>query len=490
MFFHKYRRKSEGGVPDKRGKFVERTQKVLLSMLLVTGISANLTYSTSATTEELSTIYHIYSQEDYIGSLSDESKLEQVKEEKLEQTASEFEDLPLSIKENYSVVPERVFTIGTDDEAVLEELGDLVTVEAEAVAVMVDGEPALYVQDQEAYEEVIRELKLQSVTETELADFEARAKATTPIPPLKEDETRVIDIFMSADIEAKDGKTEPQDILSVEEALILLNKGTLEEKKYTVKAGDVIGKIANAHDMKTADLFEINPGLTDKTVIRPGDELNVTMLEPYVEVQVHFETKKRKSISYKKVTEKDSSLFKGEKEVKQKGSQGEKVVTERIRKMDGQVLGKSVTEEEVLVEPKDEITIIGTKVMPSRGVGSFQWPTVGGYVSSKMGMRWGRMHRGIDIARPSSRTILASDNGVVTAAGWDGSYGNRIIINHNNGYQTLYGHLASIDAKVGQTVAQGQKIGVMGTTGRSTGIHLHFEVTKNGTLIDPLTVLK
>ncbi len=490
MFFHKYR-SHEDRISNRRGKFVGRTQKILLSMLLAAGIGANITYSTSAKTEELSTVYHIYSEDEYIGALSDESKLEQVKEEKLEQTASKFDNLPLSIKENYSVVPERVFTVGTNDQAVIEELQELLAVEAEAVAVMVDEEPALYVHDQEAYEEVIRKLKLQSMTEEELVDFEAREKATATaaVPPLKENETRVVDIFMSANLEAKDGKVAPQEILSVDEAIVLLNKGTLEEKKYTVQAGDVVGKIANKHGMATAELFEINPELTEKTIIRPGDELNVTMLEPYVEVQVHFETKKRKNISYKKVTEEDNSLYKGEKKIKQKGAQGEKIVTERIRKMDGQVLGKSVKEEEIVVEPKNEVTVIGTKEMPSRGVGSFQWPTVGGYVSSPMGARWGRMHRGIDIARPSARTILASDNGVVTAVGWDGSYGNRIIVNHNNGYQTLYAHLASMDVKVGQTVAQGQKIGVMGTTGHSTGIHLHFEVTKNGTLIDPLTVL-
>ena len=83
--------------------------------------------------------------------------------------------------------------------------------------------------------------------------------------------------------------------------------------------------------------------------------------------------------------------------------------------------------------------------MPSRGTGSFLWPAVGGYVSSQMGARWGRVHQGIDIARPSSRTIVAADNGVVTTVGWHGTYGNRIVIKHNNGYETLYAHLSSIE---------------------------------------------
>ena len=141
------------------------------------------------------------------------------------------------------------------------------------------------------------------------------------------------------------------------------------------------------------------------------------------------------------------------------------------------------------MEPKDHIVLKGTKVIPSRGSGVFAWPAEGGYISSKMGYRWGRQHEGIDIARPTGFTIKAADNGIVVAAGSDGTYGNRVIIDHQNGYKTTYAHLSSISAKVGQVVPTGTKIGVMGSTGRSTGTHLHFEVEKNGLTINPLTVL-
>ena len=154
------------------------------------------------------------------------------------------------------------------------------------------------------------------------------------------------------------------------------------------------------------------------------------------------------------------------------------------------MIGKSVTEEHVLKEPVHEVTVVGTKVIPSRGTGNFKWPADGGYVSSQMGKRWGRVHQGIDIARPSTRSIFAADNGVVTNVGYHGTYGNRIIISHNNGYKTLYAHLSSTNVKVGQTVPKGTKIGVMGSTGRSTGVHLHFEVFKNGSNINPMSVLR
>src|SRR5699024_10251340 len=105
--------------------------------------------------------------------------------------------------------------------------------------------------------------------------------------------------------------------------------------------------------------------------------------------------------------------------------------------------------------------------------------------------RWGRTHKGIDIARPSNRAILAADHGVVTSAGYNsGGYGNKIVINHNNGMKTIYAHLDSISVKSGQKVEKGMEIGVMGSTGRSTGIHLHFEVYKNGKLKNPMSYLK
>lgn len=123
------------------------------------------------------------------------------------------------------------------------------------------------------------------------------------------------------------------------------------------------------------------------------------------------------------------------------------------------------------------------------GNGQFVWPTIGGQITSYQGMRWGKFHKGIDIAGPSDYSILAADSGKVTYAGWINGYGKTIKLDHNNGYITQYAHLNSINVNVGDVVNAGDKIGVMGTTGRSTGIHLDFEVYLNGELLNPLDVL-
>ena len=207
---------------------------------------------------DIQTIYHVYWEDEYIGGLSDETKLDKLKSTKLEEASNEFEDLSLTITTDLSIVPERVFKIGIDDSVVIEKLQKLLSVEAEAVGIEVDGERQLNVKDKTAYDEVIRKLKLQSVTEQELIDFE---ESTTDIPPLKENETRITKIDMNADLKAVEAVVPPKEVLTVDEAVQLLNKGTLEEKKYTVQKGDVLGKIANMHGMATAKLLEINPEL-------------------------------------------------------------------------------------------------------------------------------------------------------------------------------------------------------------------------------------
>ncbi|ADU30317.1 M23 family metallopeptidase [Evansella cellulosilytica] len=118
-------------------------------------------------------------------------------------------------------------------------------------------------------------------------------------------------------------------------------------------------------------------------------------------------------------------------------------------------------------------------------------PTEKGRISSEFGERkdpftaWTSFHSGIDIAAPLNTPIYATANGEVTLADWHGGYGNTIIIDHGNGYETLYAHLNYIDVEVGDNVKKGDHIGGMGTTGRSTGVHLHYEILRDGEHIDP-----
>jgi len=119
--------------------------------------------------------------------------------------------------------------------------------------------------------------------------------------------------------------------------------------------------------------------------------------------------------------------------------------------------------------------------------GAFVWPA-----SGSITQRFSWYHPAIDIANKEAPNILAADAGKVIVAGWPDNfgYGNRVMIDHGNGYVTLYAHMAVIYVKSGQTVTRGAAIGKMGSTGRSTGTHLHFEIIKNGTHLNPLNILK
>ena len=116
------------------------------------------------------------------------------------------------------------------------------------------------------------------------------------------------------------------------------------------------------------------------------------------------------------------------------------------------------------------------------------WP-VSGPVTSPFGMRWGRMHEGIDIGVPYGTPIHAAASGTVIYAGWMGGYGNLVVIDHGNGLATAYAHQSAMAVSNGASVSQGQTIGYVGCTGHCFGPHLHFEVRVNGTAVDPLGYL-
>lgn len=150
---------------------------------------------------------------------------------------------------------------------------------------------------------------------------------------------------------------------------------------------------------------------------------------------------------------------------------------------------------EALIREKQRLNIQNKVTSPYSASGTFSWPTSSKYITSSYGWRnhpiYGRVkfHTGIDIAASWGSAIYATCSGVVIYSGWYGGYGNAVIIDHGGGYSSLYGHCSSIHVRQGQKVSTGEKIASVGSTGQSTGPHLHFEIRQNGTPVNPRSKL-
>ncbi|WP_185806994.1 M23 family metallopeptidase [Bacillus sp. HMF5848] len=475
-----------------------KLHKDLLRKAIVTTtavVSLTVAYHTvsaeNPTSRDMATIYHVYVNDNYVGTVNNKEVVEATIQKKINSKQGQYaEEYEWTIGNDIEYVEETAFRPSFNNEQTIKNVQSSIQVLVETAAIVVNNEPVAYLEDLTLAQEAIKQLKLKYIDEQTLSQVEKSSATTEALPPLQEGESRIIDVELSKDVAIETVKAKPTDILTVDQVVALLQKGTLEEKKYEVQEGDVLGLIANEHNLTLKQILSLNPDIQEDTVLQIGQPLNVTVYEPYVEVVVKKEVYERVSIPYQREVKQDDTIYKGDIKVQQDGKEGEKLVNKIISIQNGQPAAEEVIQEEILQAPVNEIVLKGTKVIPSRGTGNFLWPTYGGYISSKQGYRWGKFHKGIDIAQPYDRTIRSSDNGIVEFAGWDGGYGKKVVVNHRNGYKTIYAHLSNINVSVGDTVERGRKLGIMGSTGNSTGIHLHFEIYKNGRLQNPLDYVR
>ncbi|WP_330948783.1 M23 family metallopeptidase [Virgibacillus sp. MG-45] len=456
--------------------------------------------------QELQTVYHVYVNDDYVGKIDNKEVVQSFVDQKVETAQQTNKDLSLTIGEEITYIPEKVFRPSFDNDKVLRDLNEKLTVKALAIELKLGDDVVGYFNSEKDAQQLLTAYKAKYVDQAILDKLEA-AKQSQELKvddsgiaiveqPNKETEIEVgdaiiKDVSLSKEVSLSEQKVSVDQILTEKQGMKMLEKGTLTEQVHKVDSGEVLGSIAGKYDLTTKKLLELNPSIDEDTVLQIGQELQVTEYKPFVHVVLKKEHIVEEKVAFETEVKESEDMFKGDEKVKQEGKDGKKVVHYAIEEVNGNIKNKEVLEENVIDEPVKKVVIKGTKVISSRGTGNMQWPTVGGYISSKSGYRWGSMHKGIDIARPSNRSILAADNGVVVSAGYDnGGYGNKIVINHNNGLKTIYAHMASISVRAGQTVQKGMKIGVMGSTGNSTGVHLHFEVYKNGALQNPLNYIQ
>lgn len=284
----------------------------------------------------------------------------------------------------------------------------------------------------------------------------------------------------------EDVYVQPEKLMTPEDVSKKLIEGSSKPTKYTVQEGDCIGCIADKFRLSEQFIYEKNPNISEEK-LRPGDVLDLSVVTPEVTIRTEEQVVEQEDIEPKIKFQKDAKMRAGESKVISEGKVGKKLVTYLQTKHNGYLMKEKMLVQKVIKAPQPTVIIKGTKVIPGEGTGNFAWPVRGAKLSSRYGYRWGRLHAGIDIT--GSKTIMAADHGIVVFTGQKTGYGNCIIIDHRNGYKTLYGHLKSIGVHEGQRVEKGQSIGIMGNTGRSYGTHLHFEIHKDDNTRNPLNYL-
>lgn len=303
--------------------------------------------------------------------------------------------------------------------------------------------------------------------------------------------TEIKEAAIVEDVEVKKGNTPLGDVLSEEEMVTKLSTDSVKETIYTIKRGDTLESIAKNHNLTEADIIEDNKGVKDGK-LQVGNTLILREVAPLITVRIVEVRNYEEKIDYETVKKKDSDLYEGDVEVDQKGKKGLSELTEKTISMNGEVVETENLKNEVKEEPVDKIVRVGTKERPPTvGSGTYIWPAYEGtyVVTSEFKWRWGRQHEGIDMGCSTGTDVLASDGGTVVYAGWMSGYGNLVIIDHQNGVETYYGHNSSLLVSVGDKVFQGQHIAEAGNTGYSFGSHIHFGVKDNGTFKNPRNYL-
>jgi len=282
-------------------------------------------------------------------------------------------------------------------------------------------------------------------------------------------------LFATGEEVLSSGEEQNQVIASYQTPITIISEKPRDKIiEYEVKGGDTVSAIAEKFGI-SVDTIKWANNMSDVDSIRPGDKLKILPVSGVAHTVVSGDT--IYSVAKKYQAEAQAILDFPFNEI-----------GDNLSLKIGQVLivPDGVPPAKPKAPPTQYLAKVNIPQEPVSAIGKFLWPAFG-----QLSQYFSWYHPAIDISNLSGGPIKAADSGKVIVSGWpdNSGYGRRIIIDHGNGFTTLYAHLSSTAVSVGQYVSRGQTIGMMGSTGRSTGVHLHLEIRKNGVALNPLSLL-
>lgn len=440
-------------------EFFARRTKILLPAMFMALLAPSLMFTSELVKPNLSVIVN----GEYVGMVENQQQFEE-QVLQVERYAAEILDQPYKL----NVETEYELSYGGNYETMSniqlnDILSDYITGISVVARIYVDGQLVGAVDSQEQAYQLFDEILIDAVG----VDLEGGAS------------------FVQ-DVEVIEALASTNEILKDDQIKDYFTSTAIGPSIHTVQQNQTLSEIANAYGMKTQEIVNLNPEV-EPTRMKIGQNILIEKAQPAVSIAVTKKETYEESISYNTTTEYDDNMTTTQKTTLVEGQVGSKEIVAEVTYIDDVIVEKIILSEEVLKEPVDEVVKIGTKKPVVNG--NFIMPVSGATLSSKYGYRSSGFHSGIDLALSYGKPIVASDGGTVTFSGWNGAYGYCVIVNHGNGVETLYAHASKLNVSVGAKVSQGDKIAEVGSTGRSTGNHLHFEIRINGKAVDPLNYL-
>ena len=487
------------------------SKKNILYVLLSLLISSAVFFVGYQKTSKPIELYHVYLKGDTIGYIKNKELLEEYIDNEQIELKDKYHIDKVFLPNDLDIIKEVTYDkpISTEKE-IYERIkgispftisGYTITIKGLESTSEADGskivlpDKKVYVLDKEIFTKALKNTINVFISENDYNNFINKTQ-----PEIKDVGSIIEDIYIKNQITISEGRISAEEKIftDVEELNRYLLFGTLEkQQEYVVGAGESIKEIAYKNKLSVGEFLIANPEFTNENnLLYEGEKVNIGLINPQFTLVEEDHTVELQEDAFETKIEYDDTMLVGYEKVKQDGANGISKITKKIQKQNGTIYSVVVTKREIIKSSIPKIILKGNKTVPNIGnVGLWRWPAAEpSCITSPFGWRWGKHHNAVDISCSGHGSpIYAANNGTVEVANnsrpWPN--GNYVVINHNNGFYTIYAHLDSVSVVEGQVVTMGQVIGTMGHTGNATGTHLHFGISvgfpdKGGTYYNPM----